>query len=233
MSSTALVLSRTQKAAAILVAVGPERAAKVLAHLDEEEVEQLAVEVAQLGNVPAHQLEAILSEFHTEAMAHQHLVSGGERHAREMLRKLHGSSADEIVDRLLASTESTPFHFLRLHEPAEVLQHLREEHPQTIAVVLAHLPARLGAGLLAGFDAAIQVSVATRLATLERADPDVVARIETSLKGRLGRSADGAAVATGSRSSPTCSTRSTAPRNDRSWGSSSRSTRRSPNGSVR
>jgi flagellar motor switch protein FliG len=186
MSSTALVLSRTQKAAAILVAVGPERAAKVLAHLDEEEVEQLAVEVAQLGNVPAHQLEAILSEFHTEAMAHQHLVSGGERHAREMLRKLHGSSADEIVDRLLASTESTPFHFLRLHEPAEVLQHLREEHPQTIAVVLAHLPARLGAGLLAGFDAAIQVSVATRLATLERADPDVVARIEASLKGRLG-----------------------------------------------
>jgi flagellar motor switch protein FliG len=185
-AGTALVLSRTQKAAAILVAVGAERAAKVLAHLDEEEVEQLAVEVAQLGNVPPHQLEAILTEFHAEAVAHQHLVSGGERHAREMLRKLHGSDADEIVDRLLASTESTPFHFLRLHEPSEVLQHLRDEHPQTIAVVLAHLPARLGATLLGGFDAATQVSVATRLASLERADADVVSRIEASLRERLG-----------------------------------------------
>ena len=183
---TSLVMNRSQKAAAVLLSVGPERASKVLAHLDEEEVEQLTVEIATLGNVPAQQLENILTEFRAEAEAHQHLISGGEKHARELMRRIHGSNADEIVDRLLATTHAQPFHFVRLHEPAEVLQHLRDEHPQTVALVLAHLPARLGATLLAGLEPQIQTSVATRLATLERADPAVVKRVEEALKVRLG-----------------------------------------------
>ena len=183
---TSVVMNRSQKAAAVLLSVGPERAARVLAHLEEEEVEQLTVEIATLGNVPAQQLENILTEFRAEAEAHQHLVSGGEKHARELMRRIHGSGADDIVDRLLATTHAQPFHFVRLHEPAEVLQHLRDEHPQTIALVLAHLPARLGATLLAGLEPKIQTSVATRLATLERADPAVVKRVEEALKARLG-----------------------------------------------
>jgi flagellar motor switch protein FliG len=187
MTGTSLTtFGRPQKAAAVLLSVGNERAANVLAHLNEEEVEQLAVEVAQLGDVSSHELEAILTEFHTEALANQHLLTGGEEHARELLRRVHGAEADEIVDRLMATTQAAPFHFLRLHEPAEVLQHLRDEHPQTIALVLAHLPARVGAGLLSGFDPEVQVSVATRLATLERADPAVVARLEDALRERLG-----------------------------------------------
>lgn len=180
------ILGRSQKAAAILLAVGADRAAGVLSYLDEDEVEQLTVEIAQLGSVPPHQLDAILEEFHTEATAHQHLISGGERHARDMLRKLHGDEGDEIVDRLLATTTAAPFHFLRLHEPAEVLQHLRDEHPQTIALVLAHLPPRLGASLLAGLDPSMQADVASRLATLERADPQVVQHVEAALLERLG-----------------------------------------------
>jgi flagellar motor switch protein FliG len=183
---TAVTLNRAQKAAAIMLAVGPERASLVLQHLDEDEVDQLTVEIAQLGNVPHAQLEAILTEFHTEAIAHQQLISGGEKHARELMRKLHGDAADDMVDRLLATTHAAPFHFLRLHEPSEVLQHLRDEHPQTVALVLAHLPARLGAHLLAGLDPSIQATVATRLATLERADPEVVQRVEVALQERLG-----------------------------------------------
>ena len=184
--SANIVLGRVQKAAAVLLSVGTERAASVLEHLTEDEVEQLAVEIARLGEVPPHQLEAILTEFHTEAIAHQHLISGGEGHARDLLRRLHGDEADDIVDRLLASTASAPFHFLRMHEPAEVLQHLRDEHPQTIALVLAHLPARLGAALLAGVEPGVQAAVAARLATLEGADPAVVSQVEDALKSRLG-----------------------------------------------
>ena len=183
---TSVVMNRSQKAAAVMLAVGPEIAATVLAHLDQDEVEQIAVEIATLGDISANQLENILAEFQTEAQAHQHLISGGEKHARELMRRVHGSHADEVVDRLLATTHSQPFHFVRLHEPAEVLQHLREEHPQTIALVLAHLPPRLGAALLAGFEPSVQTSVATRLATLERADPAVVKRVEESLRSRLG-----------------------------------------------
>jgi flagellar motor switch protein FliG len=181
-----VVYNRAQKAAAVMLAVGSDRASKVLAHLDEDEIEQLTVEIARLGNVPPAQLDNILGEFHTEALAHQQLIGGGEKHARELMRLLHGDEADDIVDRLLATTHSAPFHFLRMHEPTEVLQHLRDEHPQTVALVLAHLPARLGAHLLSGLDAEVRVSVATRLATLERADPTVVARVEEALKSRLG-----------------------------------------------
>ena len=186
MSGPPKVLNRSQKAAAVLLSVGSERAAKVLAHLDEEEVEQLTVEIATLGDISRNQLEGVLGEFHDEALAHAQLVSGGEKQARELLRRLRGSEADEIVDRLLATTQSTPFHFVRMHEPSEVLQHLRDEHPQTIALVLAHLTPRLGALLLSGLDPYVQTSVATRLATLERADPEVVKRVEGALRARLG-----------------------------------------------
>lgn len=186
MSADIRPLGRTQKAAAVLLSVGNERASNVLSYLNEDEVEQLAVEITQLGEIDPDQLDVILHEFHTEAVAHQHLLSGGERHARDLLRTIHGDEADDIVDRLLASTTSAPFHFLRMHEPAEVLQHLRDEHPQTIALVLSHLTPRLAASLLAGLDPDIQPDVAGRLATLEAADPDVVQRVEASLRSRLG-----------------------------------------------
>ena len=185
-TGTSMVMNRSQKAAAILLSVGPEIASKVLAHLDEEEVEQVTVEIATLGDISSTQLENILYEFQAEAQAHKHLISGGEKHARELMRRIHGVEADDVVDRLLATTHAQPFHFVRMHEPAEVLQHLRDEHPQTIALVLAHLPPRLGALLLGGLDPYVQTSVATRLATLERADPEVVHRVEEALRARLG-----------------------------------------------
>lgn len=186
MSEQALELSRAQKAAAIMVSVGTDRAAGVLKHLEDEEVEQLAGEIAALGSVPGPQMRAILEEFRTEAEAHRQLLHGGEQHARDMLRRLRGDEADEIVDRLLASSQAAPFHFVRMHDPDEVLQHLRDEHPQTVALVLAHLPARLGAQLLSGLDVDVQSDVANRLATLERADPEVVRHVERALRNRLG-----------------------------------------------
>ena len=185
-AGTDLVLARPQKAAAVLVSIGSELASSVLEHLTEDEVEQIALEVAQLGEVSPTQLESVLTEFRNEAVAREALISGGEDHARNMLRSRYGDGADDIIERLMASTQAHPFHFLRMHEPSEIIQHLREESPQTLAVVLAHLPARLGAALMSGFDAPVQVAVATRLATLERADEDVVRRIEDALKLRLG-----------------------------------------------
>ena len=186
MNAASSALNRAQKAAAVMLAVGSDRASGVLAHLEEEEVEQIALEIATLGDVSANQMESILEEFQAEAEAHSQLIRGSEKHAREIMRRIHGEEGDELVDRMLATTQAAPFHFVRLHEPAEVLQHLRDEHPQTIALVLAHLPARLGAHLLSGMAASVQVEVAERLATLERADPEVVSRVEAALKDRLG-----------------------------------------------
>lgn len=185
-TSMTKTLTRSQKAAAVLVSVGPEAAASVLRNLSEPEVEQIMLEVATLGELAPDQVGTVLTEFHAEAVAHQSLIAGGEHHAREMMRRLHGSDGEGIVDRLLASVTTAPFHFLRMHEPMEVVQHLREEHPQTIALVLSHLPNRFSAALLAGFDVDVQAEIAQRVATLDRTAPEVVSSVERALQQRLG-----------------------------------------------
>jgi flagellar motor switch protein FliG len=179
-------LTGAQKAAAVLLSIGNEASSKVLAHLPPGEVEQLALEIATMGSVPREQLERILTEFQAEALAQQHLVAGGEQQARDMLRRIHGSRADEIVDRLLASVQSSPFHFLRLHDPAVVAQHLRDEHPQTVALILAHLPAKFAAAVLADLDLNVQGEVARRVATLDPTAPETVSRLESALQERFG-----------------------------------------------
>jgi flagellar motor switch protein FliG len=179
-------LTGSQKAAAVLLALGPDRAARLLSFLTETEVEQVTLEIAGLGQLTPQQTNAVLEEFRTEAMAAQYLVSGGVDHARMILRTLHGDAGDDIVDRLLASFRTTPFHFLQMHDPHEVLQQLREENPQTLALVLSHLPTRFGAQILSGLDPHLQIDVATRIAQLERTSPEVVQKVETSLQRRFG-----------------------------------------------
>ncbi len=179
-------LSGAQKAAAVLLAVGNDTSAKVLAHMAPHEVEQVALEIATLGPIPGERMEGILEEFRAEAIAQSQLIAGGEQQAREILRRVHGSRADEIVDRLLATVRSSPFHFLRMHEPSTVAQHLADEQPQTVALILAHLPAKFAAAVLAGLDAAMQGEVARRVATLEPTAPETVQRIEAALRERFG-----------------------------------------------
>ena len=179
-------LTRSQKAAAVLLALGTDKAAKILAFLTEAEVEQVALEIAQLGQLEPSQTDAVLEEFRTEALAAEYLVAGGVEHARSLLRTLRGSAGDDIVDRLLASFRASPFHFLQMHDPQEVLQQLRDENPQTVALVLSHLPTRFGAQILSGLDIDLQAEVASRIASLERTSPEVVARVEDALARRFG-----------------------------------------------
>lgn len=179
-------MSRSQKAAAVLLAVGADASELVLQHLSEGDVEKVALEIATMGSIPPDHMQAILTEFYQEAVAHGQLISGGEQHARDLLRRWKGDEADEIVDRLLATVRTTPFHFLRFHDAAEIAQHLREEHPQTIALVLAHLPTKLGAQILAGLEPHQQGEVALRVATMDPSAPEVVARVEDALAARLG-----------------------------------------------
>lgn len=179
-------LSRAQKAAAVMLSLPREKAAKIMSHLSEFDVEQLTLEIATLRRIPPAELQMIMEEFHAEAVASEHLVSGGVDFARDLLREVHGSAADDIVDRLLASVRTTPFHFLQVHEPGEVLQHLRDEHPQTLALILSHLPTRFASQLLSGFDEQLQGDIARRIATLGRTSPDVVMKVERALGRRFG-----------------------------------------------
>ncbi|MEX1164359.1 MAG: flagellar motor switch protein FliG [Nitriliruptor sp.] len=179
-------LTRAQRAAAVVVVLGPETAAPILEHLSEAEVEQLALEIATLGEVPAEEVRRILEEFYEEAVAHHQIVQGGILHARSLLRGWRGDRGDEIIDRLVSSVHIAPFNFLRHHDADQLVQYLRDEHPQTIALVLAYLPAKNAAGVLAGLEPEVQQEVAMRVATMDRTSPEVIERVETAMQSRLG-----------------------------------------------
>lgn len=179
-------LTRAQRAAVVVVVLGPEASAPMLEHLSDSEVEQLALEVATLGEVPAEEVRRILEQFYEEAVAHRELIRGGVLHARNLLTHWRGERGEEIINRLISTVHIAPFNFLRHHDEDQLVQYLQEEHPQTIALVLAHLPPKNAAGVLARLDANIQRNVATRIATMDRTSPEVIERVEAALQLRLG-----------------------------------------------
>ena len=182
-------LSHAQKAATLLMSVGKENAAKVLEHLSDEEGEQLALEIAALGDIPAESVDAVLKEFNEELIARRHLVSGGEDYARELLRRWRGADADQAIDRLLATVQTAPFSFLRRYDPAQLANLLSQQHPQIIALVLAHLPANFAAKVMKTLDAAIQLDVSWRIALMGQVSLDVVKQVEAELQARFGGTA--------------------------------------------
>lgn len=186
LATTSSQLAPPQKAAALVIAVGSQNAASLLKHLDEDEVEALVAEVARLGKMDADVLEGVMQEVHDQVLGHRLAAMGGPQLAREMLMQWRGASGTEILDRILGVNDQHPFAFIRDVDPEQLVQFLKEEHPQTVALILAHQPASYAAQVLSGFEEDIQREVAIRVATLGRISPDVMPKVETALKTRLG-----------------------------------------------
>lgn len=182
-------LSRPQKAAAVVMTLGPERADAVLGRLSEEEVERLTAEIVELGSVEPDELTGVLSELLHEAKARRLLLTGGEDHARRLLRAWRGDEGDAIVDRLLAESKIEPFSFLAAQPSDAIARELREEQPQVAAVVLSHLPSRLAAAVLADLPDPLRADVAIRVATTPGPPRAVVERMDATLRARMGDSA--------------------------------------------
>jgi len=179
-------LKPEQKAAALVVAVGSQAAASLLQFLSEEEVEALAAEVAKIGRLRPETIDSVLDEVATEASAQRLLAAGGIEYARELLTEWKGSRGAEIIDRLMANLHVTPFSFVRDIDSEQLVHILKDEHPQTVALILAHQPASYSAKVLAGFEAARQADVAFRVGTMGRTSPDVISRVEEALRSKLG-----------------------------------------------
>jgi flagellar motor switch protein FliG len=179
-------LTQRQKAAVLLVSVGPNEAARILQFMTEEEVELVATEISRLGSVPPGLMGSVIEEFHLSAKANQYVLEGGLDYARELLVQWKGKKGEEIIERLIATAQIAPFSFLAKMEPEQLLQFLKDEHPQTVALVLAYLPAHFAAKLLGGLQDHLQTEVALRIATMDRTSPEIVRKVEESLKHRLG-----------------------------------------------
>lgn len=190
MARTQQKLSGRQKAAVLLIALGPEISAKVFKHLRDDEIEQLTLEIANVRKIDYAQREEVLEEFHQICVAQEYISTGGIEYAREVLEKALGNQkAIDIINRLTASLQVKPFEFARKADPNQILNFIQNEHPQTIALVLAYLePAQAGM-ILSALPQEKQADIARRIALMDSTSPEIVNEVERVLEAKLSQMA--------------------------------------------
>ena len=175
-----------QKAAILFITLGPEYSAKIFKHLSDDEIEKLTLEIASQKQVTPAQKAYVISEFYQMAMAKNFISTGGLEYAQDVLEKALGSErAANIIGRLTTSLQVRPFEFLKKTDPSQLLNFLQNEHPQTIALVMAYLSADQAAMILTSLAPERQAEVARRIALMDRTSPDVIREVERVLERKL------------------------------------------------
>ncbi len=179
-------LTNKQKAAVMLMVLGPEISGKVVRHLDEEHTELLSLELARLDKITADQRQAIIDEFYEVAIAQDYIAEGGVDHARQVLESAFGSDrADEVIRRVEAAMQVVPFDFLKKADLSQVLSFIQDEHPQTIALILAYMPMNSAAMILSKIPGELRADVAARIAMMDQTPPEVIRRVEQVLEKKV------------------------------------------------
>ncbi len=174
------------KAAIMLTLLGPEAAAAVISRLGDEEIEILALEIARLDKVTAETRELIINEFHQMATTQEYISEGGVDQAKKMLESAFGSDKAEMMIRKIMNTmQVVPFEFLKRADPSQVLGFIQDEHPQTIAMILAYIPMNQSAAILSKLAPDLRAEVAERIAMMEQTPPEVVRRVEQVLEKKV------------------------------------------------
>jgi flagellar motor switch protein FliG len=180
------LLTGRQKAAILLISLGPDVSAHIFKHLREEEIEQLTLEIANVRKVDAVEKEAILSEFHQICLAQEFISQGGISYAKDILEKALGASkAMDIINRLTATLQVRPFDFARKADPAQILNFIQNENSQTIALVLSYLQPEQASIILSSLPQEKQADVAKRIALMDSTSPEVIAQVERVLEQKL------------------------------------------------
>jgi len=179
-------LSGKQKAAVLLITLGPDIAAQVFKHLKEDEIEKRTLEIANQRKVTQESKDRVLVEFHQMALAKEYISSGGIDYAREIIEKALGQEkAMMIINRLTSSLQIRPFDCARKTEPAQLLNFIQNEHPQTIALIMAYLQPEQAGTILSALPPDRQVDVAKPIALMDRTSPDVIKDVERILERKL------------------------------------------------
>ena len=175
-----------QKAAILLISLGPEVASNIYRHLREDEIEQLTLEIAAMRKVDSEDRTPILHEFQELAMANQIIAQGGIEYAKDVLEKAMGQErALSIIERLTSSLQVRPFEFARRTNPGQILGFIQNEHPQTIALVLSYLEANQASAILAELPPNVRADVAKRIAVMEATSPEVISSVERVLETKM------------------------------------------------
>lgn len=179
-------VSGRQKAAVLLVSLGPERAAEVFQRLRDEEIEALSLEMAKLQWLDPAIADSVLAELTATVEAHDSLNAGGVEYARDVLERALGTErAAEIIGRLSSVIEKRPFEFLRRTPPEQIVTFLHSESSQTVALVIANLHTTLAAQVLCNLPEEDQADIALRIARMAETSPAVVRQVEGVMKQKL------------------------------------------------
>lgn len=175
-----------EKAAILLITLGPEKSAMIFKHLKEDEIEQLTLEIANTSSVSPQTKEKVLNEFYEICLAQQYIAEGGIGYAKELLEKALGEEkARDVIGKLTASLQVRPFEFIRKTDPSQLLNFIQDEHPQTIALILSYLPASQSSMIVSALPVEKQADVAKRIAQMDRTSPDVIKQVEKVLERKL------------------------------------------------
>ncbi|UCZ51727.1 flagellar motor switch protein FliG [Bacillus shivajii] len=179
-------LTGREKAAILLISLGPDVSAQVYKHLTEEEIEKLTLEIAGVRKVDTGTKEEVLDQFHQMALAQDYITQGGIGYAKDVLEKALGQSeAMEIINRLTSTLQVRPFDFARKAEASQILNFIQNEHPQTIALILSYLDSEPAGQILSELPQEVQAEVAKRIALMDSTSPEIVNEVEAILERKL------------------------------------------------
>lgn len=182
-------LTGRQKAAILLISLGPDVSAQVYKHLSEEEIERLSLEISSVKKVESDVKEDVLEQFHQIALAQDYISQGGVGYAKTVLEKAFGKQeASDIINRLTSSLQVRPFDFARKADSQQVLNFIQSEHPQTIALILSYLDPEQAGQILSELQEEVQADVAKRIATMDSTSPDIISQVEQVLEKNLSSS---------------------------------------------
>ncbi len=174
-----------RKAAILLMSLPQEEAAKVMSKLKPKQIEAVSIEIARLDHVSGNEQEAIIYEF-ADANPNAFMGGGGGLDiAKSLVKKALGKEARDTLDNVQQSIEALPFGFLKKVDPQNVVTFVNDEHPQTIALILSHLPPAYGAQIIAGLAPERQLSVIQRIAQMGQTNPEVIRQVEDGLESRM------------------------------------------------
>lgn len=179
-------LSGLQKAAILLIVLGPEKSSSIFKHLKEDEIEELTLEIANTRSITPQMKEEVMDEFYEICLAQQYISEGGIGYAKELLEKSLGEDkARDVISKLTASLQVKPFEFVRKTDASQLLNFIQDEHPQTIALIMSYLSPGQSAMILSALPPDKQADVAKRIAMMDRTSPDVIKEVEKVLESKL------------------------------------------------
>ena len=175
-----------QKAAAVIVSLGADKASKIYKHLSESDIEKLTIEVAKLGHIPPEETEEVLDEFYKTCLTQKVVTDGGMEYARSVLEKAFGeATAQALLEKLSKSLKTRPFEFIRKSSVKNLFSFLQHERPQTIALVLSYAEADQAATVISELPKEKRIKVVECVAKMESASPEAIKIVEASLKKRF------------------------------------------------